>query len=535
MKVGSNRDYIRMINDINQSFNNYIEASLYKKVPLFHTDATNLYETYLSNIPISNGKRQHYTCRACKHFIERYGDLVFINPDGTTQSVVWNLITVTKDLKKSFTKLQNIVNSANVTGVFIPSNRVLGTPITGIWNHLHLTVPHQMVNNSRIKNSNQVEAEYNENYRMVSSAIKDYSPIILEQAIQILETKQLVGSDKLLERVRWFTKIQEEYINTSPNLKSNIIWLQSAIAPTGFCHINSSMVGVLLDHIAKGDDFSIISKSLGIKMSGINYQRPKAAPTTGNIKRAEEIVIKLGIQNSLKRRYARLDEIDAIWKSPSIQIVSGEGVFGHLKPKGRPIKTSTKSRTDLPSTTMTWAKFQRTVLSKINRIEILAPSHSNYAAIVTAEDPYAPPIVKWDSELNRNPFSWYLYHNGSSANQWGLKNNQYYEVPAITLAPQYWFNSKHHDEGNFLIFIISEAKDNNDPGVCLFPEILKPELREVRSTIESYSKTTKISGKNDASACGIIFKDVPNYIWDLNIRVTDKNGQQMKYKIDRWD
>ena len=47
-------------------------------------------------------------------------------------------------------------------------------------------------------------------------------------------------------------------------------------------------------------------------MDPLKYQRPQVTPGTGNVARAEEIVEKLGIATSLKRRFARLEELQTI-------------------------------------------------------------------------------------------------------------------------------------------------------------------------------------------------------------------------------
>ena len=68
-----------------------------------------------------------------------------------------------------------------------------------------------------------------------------------------------------------------------------------------------------------------------------------------------------------------------------------------------------------PTVTITWEKFRRTVLGSARKIEFYVPGKEEcYTAILTAEDQEAPPIILWDTEENRNPFSWYVYSGGST-------------------------------------------------------------------------------------------------------------------------
>ena len=142
----------------------------------------------------------------------------------------------------------------------------------------------------------------------------------------------------------------------------------------------------------------------------------------------------------------------------------------------------------------------------------------------------APPIIQWDSPDQRNPFSWYVYMRGSPAMQWGLKAGLV-DVTGICNIPSMWNHESKH-QGTGVLFVLDGAKDSNYKGVgnALFPEILKSDLREIRSTIEAYSKSAELSGYEEASACGLLFNDRSNVAVQV---VTDLGCAT--YNIDRWD
>lgn len=53
-------------------------------------------------------------------------------------------------------------------------------------------------------------------------------------------------------------------------------------------------------------------------MSAENYRRAQSAPTQRAVESAEKTIEKLGLADSLRRRYATLDELpenEFIWKS----------------------------------------------------------------------------------------------------------------------------------------------------------------------------------------------------------------------------
>jgi hypothetical protein len=177
---------------------------------------------------------------------------------------------------------------------------------------------------------------------------------------------------------------------------------------------------------------------------------------------------------------------------------------------------------------MTWAKFERDVLPTAEKIELDPPYSGNFFGLLTASDPTAPPIIQWDSEDVRNPFSWYVYHEGSKVYNWNLTTKEWVAVTAITDLPCRW---KGKTNGNFeqgRMFVLAGAHDNTAPSAGLFPEVVRTDLRHVRSVIEAYSKSATPAGRMEATACGLL---MIGKSWGHTLRV---NGDRT-YRIDRLD
>lgn len=497
--------------------------------PVFTTDAFGLFDLFLDNLP--QNARQHYTCNACRHFVSRYGNLVTIGEEtGAQHPVMWST-KVPPFFERAVEAVRKRVKSARVTGMFVTSERCLGTPATGSWEHLSVDVPDQMIFSDPLKTSYQKASELKEDRNMLRDAIRKYDLETVKMAVNLLRSYQLYRSEKVLGVAEWFLGVLQA--TQGKRRTQNIIWAKAATAPTGFCHISSSVVGTLLDDIQSGLNFDEVSRRFAEKMNPTQYQRPKAAPTEGNVAHAEKLVQKLGIESSLRRRFARLEELNLIWKPDSTTNSNrGSGVFSGVTTKARH-KTPGFLR-GTPEIVMTWEKFRRTVLPGAKSIEFLVTGKSDgYSAILTAEDPSAPPILQWDSETQRNPFSWYVYSGGSYPHRWNLTPG-YVKVNGILLQPNMWYGNNEHN-GKAVFFILDGAKDKNyrNAGIGLFPEILKSSLREVRTTIEAYSRNETISGFESASACGIRCQSSSKW-WDYTFRVTDSAGTTT-YKLDRWD
>ncbi|MFE3576808.1 YfaP family protein [Lysinibacillus sp. NPDC059133] len=377
------------------------EASSSKK--LFKANVQGLFDLYLDNLPIE--ARQHYTCSACSHFIERFGGLVTIDENGIMASAIWDEDIAPPFFKAAVLAMKAKVLNSKVMGVFISNSPVLGQPCTGKWNHLSVVVPEEMVNHSRLKTSGQVMAEKLEEFKMLTNALFDYTIETVEQAVVLLQSEALYRSDRVLGIAEWFKTLHEKRNSIGNiNQKTNIVWLAVATAPSGFCHIRSSMIGTLLDDIVSGMSVESVARRFAEKMNPANYMRSQATPTQNAIVEAEKIVEKLGIANSLRRRYATFEEIPSpLWENQSEQKVVEQknGIFANIIPKEK-----TTSPLSLPSTVMTWEKFQRTILPTAENMEVLIDNSSRFMALVTASDETAPNILQWD-----NTFSWY-YHGG---------------------------------------------------------------------------------------------------------------------------
>lgn len=495
--------------------------------PLFDTNAEGLWDAYLE--AFAPEVRQFHNCNACKHFIQRYGALVTIADDGTTTPLLWDQAQATPEYAQAFAEVYRRVRRAKVTGVFLSSDKVLGHPVTGIWRHMAVELPRgcSARYTEGLKTAGQAMAEKREEHHMVMRALGEFSPQTVGVAVQLLGAEALYRSEKVLGQAEWLAKLHgARDAAEGSERKSNVVWLAVAKASAGFCHPRASMIGTLLEDIAAGKAFEDVKRAFAAKMRPDQYQRPQAAPSAGNIAQAEKLVEKLGIARSLERRFARLEEIETIWNPAAPAAPAAGGVFAHLDPK----RSQPPSSMHAQAGRITWEKFARDVLPTARELEVNVPAHGSFGAILTAQHLDAPPILQWDQPEKRNPFSWYLYVNGSPASAWGLRMG-WLKASAIALEPHQWHGGDYPNQGAGAIFILPSAKDQREAGNALFPEILKSELREVRATIEAYSKTAKIGGREEASAAGLIMSKGGG---EIEVRVSLDSGVRMGYLIDRW-
>ena len=297
-----------------KSIRDHFTAFTPHDTPLFTTDAVNLFEAFLKCLPSS--ARQHYTCNACRHFIEKYGGLVVISPDGVTLPAVWPLeVEVPNFFKKAVRTLRRLVQRANVTGVFLSSEKVLGEPVTGVWHHMYVRQRAANVYQSVTLNASQRIAEKLEEYKMLCAGLVDFPAEIVGQAKMLLKSEVLYRSEKVLGVAEWLFELHNELVHASSSTHHvNMVWRAVATSSAGFCHVRSTMIGTLLNDLSRGVPLDIAGRSFAAKMNPLQYQRPQAAPKEGNILQAEKLVAKLELEGALERRFARVEELEAIWR-----------------------------------------------------------------------------------------------------------------------------------------------------------------------------------------------------------------------------
>ncbi|AKJ04740.1 hypothetical protein ATI61_101183 [Archangium gephyra] len=493
---------------------------------LFTTNAAGLWEAYLASFP--EELRQQQNCNSCRQFIERFGHLVTLDETGHQGSPFWLEHLASEENLAAVQRLRGMVEKAHVNGVFLSSEPVWGNPETGVWKHLAVRVPQARVFKPGLLSASQKMAEHRENHRCLNVALDEFKAELLEQARVVLQAEALTRSEKFIGVVEWLIARQRE--RKTPQGR-NLIWKAVASAPAGFCTPRSSMVGTLLEDLAAGLPFETVKKRFDDKMHPLQYQRPQAAPSAGNIQQAEEAIAKLGLAPALERRFATLADVPLTWKPRTDKPEKGGSVFGHLKSKEEARATDLK----LPTKTLTWIKFRDTVLPTAEKMELLVPSSSSaFSALITAVHPDAPPLIQWDSPEQRNAVTWYFYQNPSTASSWGLTPG-YVEVLGLTMKPNTWFGDRFPQQGQGVFFILKGSRDSRNSSLSLFPEHLRSDLHGIRATIEAFSRSRQlVVPEGEPLASGLMVIPSADSSWNVGLRVTSK-GSVATYTLDRWD
>jgi hypothetical protein len=145
------------------------------------------------------------------------------------------------------------------------------------------------------------------------------------------------------------------------------------------------------------------------------------------------------------------------------------------------------------------------MLADAEQIEYNVPSTSaQFAALVTAVDASAPPILQWDGNTDgqRNPVS--VYSSTATPSAWNLTPGAWVPVDFVSPMPYHWNGNAATNQKEGILMALRGCRDvKRTSGGGFLPEFLRSELREIRSSLDAYARSARVEGADKAAACGI--------------------------------
>lgn len=513
---------------------------------LFRVEADGLYDLFLRELPPE--LRQHYTCRACRDFVERYGSVVTLDSAGISTSVMWEG-EAPAVFKEAIGALRQAVHTAPIAGVFLSPDRVWGQPVTGEWHHFAVEPPLALVfvpkldkiqgeslekfRDRQLAAASAEVTRLREEYLMLSRGLGEFPLDVCEKALAMLRGGQLDRSEKCEGVATWLLELQQRLgRERNRHRREGMVWLAAATAPTGYCHVRSGLIGTLLEDVQGGVPFAELKRRFDAKVHPLAYQRPQAPPKAGTIAQAERLFEELRTAGALDRRFARFSDVQKLlWMPRPRSAPPVGGLFAHLREPGK-----AAALTEAGSQTVTWVKFRDTVLPTADSIAYrVERGLHNFAALTAAADPAAPPILQWDAPEARNTIASYCYTGGSTAGQWNLGVDTWVDVTGICRQAHQWNSTLKMDhQGDGVFFLLKGCRDTHHrSGGGLFVETLKSEYHAVRSVLEAHFKQAPIAEHAEEHACGLALSSNTKSCRHV-FRVVS-GGLVTTYTIDRWD
>ncbi len=361
-----------------------------------------LWETYLAAFPPGTNEiyreRAEHDCQCCKQFIRAGGNVVAI-VDGELVSI-WD-VDVPEPYKSVAAAMSNLVKGSPINGTYYHYEKQLGTDIShmdsdnGIiaWGHFH-----HVLNPIFVKNKDSIPTTIGRqrtSKETLKRALEELSIESAETVLELISQNSLYRGDQYKDTVQKFITAKKDYL-LSKN-QELFIWGEKISA--NIAGIRNSSIGQLLIDLTANVDLNTAVSKYEAMVAPSNYKRPTALITKGMIKKAEDKVNELGLQDALQRRYAHIDDItinNVIFANRDAK--KAMNAFDDLA-ANVPVKMDSFKKVE----EITIDNFIKDVLPTAGSIEMMFENKhiNNLVSLIAPVTASAPNMLKWD-----NNFSW---------------------------------------------------------------------------------------------------------------------------------
>lgn len=502
----------------------------------------------LSSIFIDNLPDEAYAihhCNTCEHFLDTFGCLGYVTSEGELKSALWSNLNPTHEYyKQSVIAMNRAVERGSIVRPFQNTGTTyLGTSLSQNTKHMysHLFVYHPIPYPSK----NRIDS-IAQNFITVSNAIHKYPEEDICQLRSLFASKALTYSEKFEAPLEWFQKVHySDRMNQIP-----LKWQLIATAPESYCHISASVLGKLLDGVARHLSPTELQKEMDHMLKPETYQRPQST-NDGNRAQFEKLLATNNYELAFYRREACLDDVPLLWSPVCVTAAPVDAILPPPAYDEKEAKSEEKASVvqKIPISVppsyhsgaamyeeesvfrrkMGWLAFQRDVLPKVKDLCLWIRERDNFACMTTAVYPHAPPILKWDRESQRNTLSWYLYVHGSLATNWNLPPLQWVPITGIALQPTM---TDFPSEGNHVFFFLKGARHCNVTSMALFPHHLQNMWHSVRASVEEWSREHELQCVDGPVAAGV--RTPRSSDWNICLRGV-LNNVCGEFILDRWE
>ncbi len=366
---------------------------------------SDLWEMYLDSFPEGTNEiyreRKKHDCNACKHFIKRMGNVVSIVDNKLI--TIWDILTeepyqTVADSLSSFVKMAHIRTKFLYNESIISkakNQQLLEDGTVREWNHLSCEIPRKFIDNEYTT----VLAGISATKQVFERGLEELTEESLEITLDLIHQNAIYRGEEFKESITSFATLKRGYITLKREQEKNLyIW--SHVDTLG-ARIRNSAIGTLLQDISDGVELTDAVGAFEAKVAPTNYKRSSAPISKGMVTNAMKTIADLGIEPSLHRRFAKLEDVsinNVLFADRNVSPLMKDSLETLLMNQVAP---STKSYSDI--TEIRVEDFIAKVLPTANSLELLVRNkhHSNFMSLIAPVDSTAQNILKWN-----NNFSW---------------------------------------------------------------------------------------------------------------------------------
>lgn len=379
-----------------------------------NADKDALWNTYLESFPEKINPiyrvRREYDCSCCRHFIKNIGGVVFIDEEQNIRTI-WGFRVEDPDFQVVLDSVDAYVKGCSITEEYITKDRSVGTSVSREydddtkrvteWDHFFLEIPNDWRYSGR-DTIDSVRSEKRSSAEVFERALREISLDSIDTVLDLVNSNTLYKGMEWKAQLETLRKLKVAYESVPKGKRRLYVWRISHDVGPVMSRIRNHSIGTLLTDISGGTDLNEAVRRYEAIVAPANYKRPKAIYTKKMLEEAKKTITELGYLDSLRRRYAKLDDITVnnilfSNRDASKRIMGGD-VFEEMLAEA---KTSPKKFDRVEEIGI--EKFISDVLPGAASVEAYVENkHSkNFCSLIAPVNAEAPSMFKWN-----NPFSW---------------------------------------------------------------------------------------------------------------------------------
>lgn len=403
-----------LFNEFKGMLQKHISAMLKDVQHLFmvEVDKDILWNTYLDNFPNGTNEifreRREHDCSSCRHFIKSFGNIVTIKNNIVT--TIWDFTTGETTYQPVINALSLFIKSNIVSDVFITKELAFGIDKNYeegengknlVWEHLYYKLPETFKNRSS-DTVDSVKGQLRDVRNVFKRSLEEISEDSILSVLELISQNSLYKGEEWKAVLEKFLTLHKAYNKLDASLRDNFCWEQSLIVGPVIGKIRNHSIGALLTDITEGKDLDNAVSSYEAIVAPSNYKRPKAVFTKKMLKDAKAKLEEMGLLDSLKRRFATLDDItvnNILYANRDASKRIAGSVFDDMAESVTAINPKSFDRTEEISI----GDFLKNILPSSKKVEVLFENrhNGNLVSLIAPGDSKSPSLFKWG-----NAFSW---------------------------------------------------------------------------------------------------------------------------------
>lgn len=426
-----------------------------------------------------------HNCNQCKHFFQRYGNIVAIAEDNSIMTMYDG--DANDEYRQSFANMRNLLISAPIENVFVETFDYLYNAVYerctkessmfalnldhtvkrytkeeaekfGVvkpneirtFNHFCVRLPKEFVDMS-YNTVEKIQARFRDDKNVFKDGLDKIPVDTLQLVLDLINQGSLLNGDTYKFKVEDFLRMARKYAELSAAEKDNWCWVFSCNYP--FARFKNEAIGKLCLELAEGKDINAACLDFNKRVDPANYMKATAPITKQMIDKAKSFIAEKGYEESFTRRCATMEDIrvcDILHANAGDGSVKPVSILDGIKPTSTRHKRSEFDGVEVVSI----EKFMKDILPGCTSVEVfLLNSHeNNFVTLTTPVKKDSKPIFKWG-----NNFGW--TYNGNLAGKSEIKE-AVKAAGGFVNAP-FRFSIMWNEDGRSICDLDAHAKEPN--------------------------------------------------------------------------